>query len=648
MRAFQNLAIGAKLAITFGLVLVMTIVVGIVGYVSTSRLATGGDKLANVSVPGLVAATDLGAFSRDLRVRIMRVSMAHTPAEVAKEKTALDEVRADWDGAVEAYTAILRNEENRALFAKMLDARKVQAGYEDQILAFAEAGKRKEAENILDNVSRVQFRDDFVGSLNDLINWGETDSAANGKAMASVATTAKASVVIFTVLALVIGLAGGIVLSRSVLPPVVALSERLQSLNSICLTGLVDGLKAMEQGDLTKDVVPVTTPIQNESRDELGRMCGTFNEMLAKVQATISSYQETRKSLSRILTGIQATAESVAATGTQLEGAATETGSAAAHIATTIVQVSASAEESAKSTQQIAVGSESLAGVAEKAAMAVERLDQTILELEKSSQGQIDATSEASQTALEGRSAVNRTVESMEKIRGQMSATSDAVLELGRKGEQIGVIVQTIEGIAQQTNLLALNAAIEAARAGDQGRGFAVVADEVRKLAEDSTNSAKQIAELISAVQQGVTTAVKAMEASGTEIKEGTSLAAEAGTSLTAIQQATEKVAKAARSGEETVGMIKGEFKQVSEAIASAAAISEETAAGAEEMSASAQEVSASAQTVSAAVQQQRAQIDEVAASAERLNGLAVELKDSVSRFKVEGAERSGLHKKAA
>lgn len=640
MKAFNNLAIGAKLAFAFGLVVLMTLVVGIVGFVSTNRLAASGDKMVKYSVPGLVAVADMEAFSRDLRVRAMRIGIARDQKTVAKEKTLLAEVKAEWDGAVEAFTGTIYGQEEKAVFDKVLAARKVQEDFENQIIQLAEAGRYSEAQKILDNDSRIQFRDGFVGSLNDLVHLAEKESSSDGKAMAETAMTAKISVLVFTLIALLVGLGGGFALSRAILSPVAALENRLQSLNTVCLSGLVTGLKAMEKGDLTMDLHSQTTPIQHESKDELGRMCGTFNEMLAKVQATIASYQETRKGLGRILNGIQTAAEGVAATGTQLEGAATESGNAAGNIASTITQVSASAEESARSTQQIATGSESLARVAEQAAMAVERLDETILELEEASHGQIYATDLAKQTAMEGSSAVSRTVASMEKIREQMSATSDAVLELGQKGEQIGVIVQTIEGIAQQTNLLALNAAIEAARAGDQGKGFAVVADEVRKLAEDSTHSAKQIAELIKAVQQGVSTAVKAMEASGAEITEGTSLAAEAGTSLAAIQQATENVAKAARSGEETVITIKTEFRQVSEAIASAAAISQETAAGAEEMSAAAQEVSASAQTVSAAVQQQKAQIDEVAASAERLNGLALELKESVGRFVLEEGGR--------
>ena len=93
--------------------------------------------------------------------------------------------------------------------------------------------------------------------------------------------------------------------------------------------------------------------------------------------------------------------------------------------------------------------------------------------------------------------------EAFEKIE-EVKQYNDVVIQnmdkLNNSIKQISKITEAVESIASQTHLLALNASIEAARAGEAGRGFAVVAEEVSKLADDSSNSAKKIKELIEGV----------------------------------------------------------------------------------------------------------------------------------------------------
>jgi methyl-accepting chemotaxis protein len=87
------------------------------------------------------------------------------------------------------------------------------------------------------------------------------------------------------------------------------------------------------------------------------------------------------------------------------------------------------------------------------------------------------------QSANSGQKLAESTSSAMDEINEQVSAINDAIA--------------VIDQIAFQTNILSLNAAVEAATAGEAGKGFAVVAQEVRNLASRSAEAAKDIKNIV-------------------------------------------------------------------------------------------------------------------------------------------------------
>ncbi|MCQ2981535.1 MAG: methyl-accepting chemotaxis protein [Treponemataceae bacterium] len=103
----------------------------------------------------------------------------------------------------------------------------------------------------------------------------------------------------------------------------------------------------------------------------------------------------------------------------------------------------------------------------------------------------------------------------IENVSRQMDLAKELSEELTKVEEYSSVIsgfVQTINNVAEQTNLLAMNASIEAAHAGNAGKGFSVIAQEIRKLANQTTQNANNIGDVLHENSEVVASTVTTME----------------------------------------------------------------------------------------------------------------------------------------
>jgi methyl-accepting chemotaxis protein len=171
-------------------------------------------------------------------------------------------------------------------------------------------------------------------------------------------------------------------------------------------------------------------------------------------------------------------------------------------------------------------------GHTEALSISIEQMSLTVREVTENAVKTSDSSRQVNLSTTQGQAAVNDTVQQINNINISLRAASEVVGSVNIASNEIGQVLNVIEGIADQTNLLALNAAIEAARAGESGRGFAVVADEVRALAQRTAVSLDAIKRIIHQLQSGAKNAVATMETGIKCVATGASIAMQAGTSI--------------------------------------------------------------------------------------------------------------------
>lgn len=192
-------------------------------------------------------------------------------------------------------------------------------------------------------------------------------------------------------------------------------------------------------------------------------------------------------------------------------------------------RVTVAVEETGASASQLAKASVVQSREIQRSSAYLKAMSDTMGQMSERSREASQIANRSVQNAVNGRQAVEKTVEGMNRIGSQIQQTSGLLHRLGESSQQIGDIVAVINKAAARTRLLALNSAIQSNSADEQNNRFSQIADEVQSLSDSLKHAAHDIEVLVQIIQDDARSAMVSMDHTATEVSTGNTLAEQAG-----------------------------------------------------------------------------------------------------------------------
>lgn len=542
MKWFYNMNISKKLIAGFMLIAVLATCVGVVGLINISNMSDADKLLYEENVLGIEYSSNAATYFHRLRYNIAEMIILKDDSLLEDYIGKINEFVTTIDDSLRLYEEGIISEQDRQLFDVITPLWSQYRGYINQAVQYAEAGEYDQVQKV------VLVEADAVGmslqnNINNLVGYNDTSSKERSENNIKLASTSSLTMIIIIIVGLILAIALGIFVSRTI---------------SIPIKKMVDAADKLAAGD-------VNIAVSVDSKDETGKLAEAFRKL-------IESTKEQALAAERIANGDLTVDVDVRSEKDLLGKKLSQLVEGLNDMLTNIASAS---EQVAAGSRQISDSSMALSQGATEQASSIQELTASIEEI--SSQTNLNAQNADKANEL-------AEIAKADAVQGnsQMQEMLKAMEEINESSANISKIIKVIDDIAFQTNMLALNAAVEAARAGQHGKGFAVVAEEVKSLAARSASAAKETTEMI--------------EGSIKKSEGGTRIARNTAEALGKIVKGIEQVAilvndisVASNEQDAGVSQVNQGIMQVSQVVQNNSATSQESAAASEELSSQAE-----------------------------------------------------------
>lgn len=453
----KNWTLRQRILASFAVIIAIMLLMIVAAYsrlaaIETAEAAVGTDSIPGVYYSSMIRSAWVDSYVTSQQLVGLSNHREITSADMELFKSFEDRLKQ----FMASYQSTIQGHDDQARFDSFVQLEENYMKIVGQVLDAYRQRNYAEAQRLINDVLTPAWVDGRK-HLNDVIENNRASADAATRDIVSAVTTAKGSMIVSLLLAIVAAGVCGLLLMRAITAP---------------MQRIVRALDKLRSGDLS-------VRLSLERKDEFGAIESGFNEM---AEALANLVAQAQRSSVQVTTSVT----EIAATSKQQQATATETAATTTEIGATSREIAATSRDLVRTMTEVT-----------------------------------SAADQASSLAGSGQQGLARMEETMHQVMGAADLVNAKLGILNEKASNITQMVVTIVKVADQTNLLSLNAAIEAEKAGEYGRGFAVVATEVRRLADQTAVATYDIEQMVREIQSAVSAGVMGMDKFSEEVRRG-------------------------------------------------------------------------------------------------------------------------------
>jgi methyl-accepting chemotaxis protein WspA len=453
----KNWTLRQRILASFAVIIAIMLLMIVAAYsrlvaIESAEQAVGTDSIPGVYYSSMIRSAWVDSYVTSQQLVGLSNHREITSADLELFKSFEDRLKQH----MASYQETIQDRADQTRFDSFVQLEENYIKIVGQVLDTYRQRNYVEAERLINEVLTPAWVDGRK-HLNDVIENNRASAEAATHDIVSAVSTAKGSMMISLLLAIVAAGICGLLLMRAISAP---------------MQRIVHALDRLRSGDLSMR-------LSLDRKDEFGAIESGFNEMAEALANLVSQAQRSSVQVTTSVTEIAATSK-------QQQATATETAATTTEIGATSREIAATSRDLVRTMTEVT-----------------------------------SAADQASSLAGSGQQGLARMEETMHQVMGAAELVNAKLGILNEKASNITQMVVTIVKVADQTNLLSLNAAIEAEKAGEYGRGFAVVATEVRRLADQTAVATYDIEQMVREIQSAVSAGVMGMDKFSEEVRRG-------------------------------------------------------------------------------------------------------------------------------